>query len=79
MKQIDKLKSYILENEFKMTILENRIDIVNYISIEHFDLNKIIVKYEKGYITINGTNLVVTKLVTDEILITGVIKNIELR
>lgn len=79
MKQIDKLRSYILENEFKMTILENKIDIVNYISIEHFDLNKIIVKYEKGYITINGTNLVVTKLVTDEILITGVIKNIELR
>lgn len=79
MKQIDKLKNYILENEFKMTVLENRIDIVNYISIEHFDLNKIIVKYEKGYITINGTNLVVTKLVTDEILITGIIKNIELR
>ena len=79
MKKIDKLRSYILENDFKMTILDDKIDIINYLSVEHFDLNKVIIEYPKGYIHINGNNLVVTRLVTDEILITGSIKTIEFR
>ncbi len=79
MKKIDKLRSYVLENDFKMTILDDKIDIINYLSVEHFDLNKVIIEYTKGYIHINGNNLVVTRLVTDEILITGSIKTIEFR
>lgn len=79
MKKIDKLRSYVLENDFKMTILDDKIDIINYLSVEHFDLNKVIIEYNKGYIHINGNNLVVTRLVTDEILITGSIKTIEFR
>ncbi len=79
MKKIDKLRSYVLENDFKMTILDDKIDIINYLSVEHFDLNKVIIEYPKGYIHINGNNLVVTRLVTDEILITGSIKTIEFR
>lgn len=79
MKKIDKLRSYVLENDFKMTILDDKIDIINYLSVEHFDLNKVIIEYPKGYIHINGNNLVVTRLVTDEILITGSMKTIEFR
>lgn len=79
MKKIDKLRSYVLENDFKMTILDDKIDIINYLSVEHFDLNKVIIECPKGYIHINGNNLVVTRLVTDEILITGSIKTIEFR
>ena len=41
--------------------------------------NKIIVRKQNGSIIINGTNLVVSKLLNDEILIDGKISNIEFR
>ena len=76
---VHKFRDYILESELKITILENRVDIVNYTEIGHFDSNKIIVIHDKGNIVINGNNLVVSKLLMDEVLISGTIKNIELR
>lgn len=76
---VHKFRDYILESELKITILENRVDIVNYTEIGHFDSNKIIVRKQNGSIIINGTNLVVSKLLNDEILIDGKISNIEFR
>lgn len=76
---VHKFRDYILEEELKITILENKVDIVNYTEIGHFDSNKIIVRHAKGNIVVNGNNLVVSKLLIDEVLITGTIKNIELR
>ena len=76
---VHKFRDYILESELKITILENRVDIVNYTEIGHFDSNKIIVYSDSGYITIKGKDLVVTKLLKDEVLITGLIDGIELR
>lgn len=76
---VHKFRDYILEEELKIIILENRVDIVNYTEIGHFDSNKIIVRHTKGNIVISGDHLVVSKLLIDEVLITGTIKNIELR
>lgn len=47
---VHKFRDYILESELKITILENRVDIVNYTEIGHFDSNKIIVRHDKGNI-----------------------------
>ena len=74
-----KLRSYFLENEFKVTYIQNKVNIVNYESIGHFDSNKIIVRKNNGSIIINGNNLVVSKLLNDEILIDGKISSIEFR
>ena len=79
MDKLKKIKSYILDDEYKITILKNRVDIVNYTEIGHFDSNKIIVRNTEGSTIINGNKLVVSKLMNDEILITGDGKNIELR
>lgn len=68
-----------MENEFEIKIVKNMINIVNYESIGHFDSNKIIVRYSEGSVVINGSNLVVSKLLKDEILIAGIIKSVELR
>ena len=73
------IRSYINENDLKVTIINNKINIVNYIDIGHFDSNKIIVKCDDKDIVINGKELVVSKLVNDEILITGEFNNIEFR
>lgn len=73
------LRDYIMENEFCIHIFEDRINIVNYISIYEFNDNSIIVKYKKGIVNIKGNNLTVCKLVNDEILISGKIDKIEFR
>ena len=79
MKVIDKFRNYILEEEFKITVLNNKVNISCYQKIDHFDSNKIIVRHENGSVSINGKNLVVSRLLKDELLITGIIKNLELK
>ncbi len=79
MKIVNNFRSFLLEDNFEIHIYKNKIDILNYTSMGHFDSNKIIVYSDSGYITIKGENLVVTKLLKDEVLITGVIVSIELR
>ena len=76
---LKKLQNYILDNEFRMLVLTNKIDIVNYLDIDHFDDNKIIVRYNSGTIIIKGEDLIISKLLTDEILINGKIKNIDFK
>lgn len=71
------LRTYILENEFKINILTGKVDIVNYIEIDHFDDTKVIIRYEKGIVKINGENLTISKLLNDELLILGKIKVVE--
>lgn len=71
------LRTYILENEFKINILTGKVDIVNYIEIDHFDDTKVIVRYDKGVVKIKGENLTISKLLNDELLILGKIKVVE--
>lgn len=73
------LRNYILENEFKIVYLSNKLDIVNYSDISHFDNNKIIINYNEGSVLISGKNLVVSKLLKDELLIEGSIDKLEFR
>ena len=79
MKIVNNIRSFLLEDDFEIRIYKNRINIVNYDSIGHFDPNKINIYYSNGLITIKGDNLVVSKLLKDEVLITGIIKNIEMQ
>lgn len=73
------LRNYILENDFKIIYLTNKLNIVNYNDISHFDSNKIIINYSDGSVLIGGNNLVVSKLLKDELLIEGSINKIEFR
>ena len=76
---LNNIKTYMNENEFKIIILNNKLNILNYDDIGHFDSNRIIIKHEEKQVVINGNNLVVSKLVGDEILVTGELYNIEFR
>ena len=75
----NKLRSYIKEDEFEIRILKNKVDVLNYESIGHFDSNKVIIRHQNGSLVIKGEHLVVSKLLNDEVLVTGIIKIIELR
>ena len=71
------LRNYILEDDFKIVYLTNKLDVVNYTSIDHFDTDEIIVRYSGGVVIIKGEGLIISKLLNDEILVSGFIKNIE--
>ena len=79
MRIINSLRSYILEEEFKITILNNKVNIVNYTNIGLIDANMVVIYYSDGKVTIKGDNLVVSRLMNDEILISGDINSIEFR
>ncbi len=75
---IRKVVDFINDDEMKLTITANKIYVVNYIEILRFTDRLIIVKYNKGKITIEGQELMITKLLNNELLVTGVIKKIEI-
>ena len=76
---VKRARNYLLDEIFNMRVLKNKIDICNYESIGYLDNDLIIINYDSGEIKIKGENLVVSKLLNDEILISGDIKIIEMR
>ena len=73
------LRNYILENDFRINYLYNKLNIVNYECIVHFSDDKVMIRYSKGALVIKGENLIISKLLDDEILISGRIKSIEFK
>ena len=73
------IRSYINEDDVKIMIINNKLNITNYVDIGHFDSNKIIIKLKDKDIVVKGEELVVSKLLDNEMLITGILKNIEFR
>lgn len=76
---INDLRDYVLEKEFKISYVNNKLDIVNYLNIDHFDDNKIMIRHEKGLLVIKGKSLIIGKMIDDEVLVCGKIENIELK
>ena len=79
MKIFREIKSYINEDTYRINVINNKINIINYIEIKSFSDNKIIIKHKEGYTTITGKELIISKMYENEILITGTIKALELR
>jgi len=73
------IKSHILEDEFKLIFTTNKLNVISYDNIDHFNNNKIMIRYDNNIVTVKGSNLVVSKLLNEEILIEGKINNIEFR
>ena len=68
---------YLIDKNYKITISNGRINIMNYIEVEDFSSTRVIVKYDGGRTIILGTDLVVSKMQDDELLITGKLRFIE--
>ena len=73
------LRNYIYNKKFQLYIFENKINILNYKDIISFTDNKLIIDINKKLIDITGSNLVISRLLDDELLIEGNILNIEFR
>ena len=72
------LNKYINDVEYKIIITISYINIRNYIEIKDYSSNKIIIKNKTSTTIINGSNLLITKMIDKELLITGKVLSIEL-
>lgn len=79
MKLVNNFREYMLNDEFVINIYNDKINIINYTSLGMVEDNKISVNSESKNILITGEKLALKKLLNNEILISGVIKKIELR
>jgi len=72
------LRNIVHDNAFKITILENKVNINNYEEILIFEEDNILIKRKQEIIKIKGNNLTLNKLYNNELLIEGKIKSVEL-
>ena len=79
MNLMNRLNNYLYDREYKIIIKENSVDIINNDEIIDFTLNKISLKYKNKIISIEGTNLVITKMMDNEVLITGFINIVSIK
>lgn len=71
------LREYINNSEFKLTLLKNRVNIVNYEELLQITEKEILLKGKSKKVKVTGDSLSITKLLDHEILIVGDIYNIE--
>ena len=74
---LDRLNNYINDNEFRFTVYENKIHILNYKKIISLEDNYISLLSTTNKIIIKGNNLVLNRLLDNEMLINGNISIIE--
>lgn len=73
----DKVREYIKDDEFRLTLFNDRIHIINYLEILALNSKYISVDTGNNLITIKGYDLVLNKLLDNEILVTGKIVSVE--
>lgn len=78
MKLINKLDRYLEDKTYKLILKNNKLDVINYNEIIDFTSHNISIKCSNKIINIEGRNLVVSKMLDDEILICGDIINIRI-
>lgn len=73
------MDGYVNDKRYSMIYKNNKLNIINYSEIIDFSSCLISVRYEDKIFYINGNNLVISKMMDNEILITGDIDNINFK
>lgn len=76
MKILNRLDNYINDKKYSMIYKYNKLDIINYTEIVDFTSKIITIRYNNNIYQIKGNNLVIARMMDNEILISGSIENI---
>lgn len=68
--------NYINDKKYSMIYTSNGLDIINYSEILDFSSSKISIRHNNNIYYIEGKDLVISKMMEEEILITGIISSI---
>ena len=71
------MNRYFENGDYAITIRKGMVHFINYLEIEDFSEERVIVKYSGGKSIVHGERLVMVKLMDDEVMIEGNIKYIE--
>lgn len=74
---LNNLREYIDSKELKITILENRVNIINYDKLRDISEKEMLLTRGNKKIKVLGKNLKLNKLIENEILILGFIEKVE--
>ncbi len=77
MERLNNIINIFKDSDSKIEITRKKIYIQNYIDIAEFSDNKVKVSTNKEIILIKGRNLIISKLIKNELLISGDFKAIE--
>lgn len=78
MRLINKLDRYLENNSYQIIIKDGSINIINLQEVIDFSTSKVSLKCDNKTINIEGKNLIISKMLDDEVLITGIIHNIRI-
>lgn len=78
MKLISKFDRFLENQNYEIIIKENKINIINFKEIIDFSVNRISLRCDSKIINIEGKNLIISKMLDDEVLITGIISNVRI-
>lgn len=76
MKLTKMIDNYINDRKYSMIYKNNKLNIINYTEIIDFTSKLISIKYNDNIYHIEGENLVISKMMENEILITGNINKV---
>lgn len=76
LKLFNYLDRCITDDEFRVVVIDDKVNVINYVEILDFSSSEVAIVYEKGSLIIKGNDLVVSKMLDDELLIKGKIKSI---
>ncbi len=74
---LSRVKDYILDEEFRITLFENRILAINFIKILSLEEERISFSTSYGRVVIKGQSFTLNRLLENEVLIGGRVENVE--
>lgn len=78
MKLISKLDRFLEDKTYEIIIKNKQLNIINYSEIIDFSISRINIRCDNNIIDVEGNNLIISRMIDDEILITGNIINIRI-
>ena len=78
MRLISKLDRFLENQNYEIIIKENKVNIINFKEIIEFSVNCISLRCDSKIINIEGKDLIISKMLDEEVLITGIISNVRI-
>lgn len=79
MKLIRSINNYVIDKKFSIVYKNDYLDIINYTKMLDFSDTIIKISHNDKVYVVEGTNLVISKMLEEEILITGNIDSISFK
>ncbi len=74
---LEKIKKYIVDDEFRLIFFNNHIYVTSFEKILELNNENITIRSKNNLFVIKGSNLSLRRLLEKEILVSGIVKSIE--